>query len=141
MSCDDGGRLCLPVLPHLSSSGAPIPGYILPASGCTLPVLPKEPTCQDQSPCDLSYPGPISCESVFPLGEASLSIGDQEMVHWGFFNLLRKFCVFVGLTLLFFKWLRFFSELRCPNYQLTAGTDMRLVSSCLYIKVHKSFNF
>lgn len=67
MSCDDGGRLCLLVLPHLSSSGTPAPGCILPASGCILPVLLRNPHAGTGP--HVTTPAPISRENVcFPWG-------------------------------------------------------------------------
>ena len=122
-SCDDGGRLCLLVLPHLSSSGAPAPGFILPVlrrdrhagtgphvtSAAPAPGFPWEP----MSPR----------ESVCPQGG---SAGDQEMVHWGcfgfFFQPAEKVLCVCWINFVIFQVASFFSlNLGCPNYQLTSG--------------------
>ena len=110
-----------------------------PRSRVYSPSSSKEPACRDRSSCDLSYPSPhLPWERVFPLGEVSLSVGDQEMVHWVFFfffNLLRKFCVFVEFVI--FQVASFFSlNFNCPNYQLTSGG--LIWETCIFVTLHQS---
>lgn len=103
------------------------------------PSSSKEPACRDRSPCD--YPSPhLPWERVFPLGEASLSVGDEEMVHWGFFFFFQpaeKVLCVCWINFVIFQVASFFSlNFNCPNYQLTSGG--LIWETCIFVTLYQS---